>query len=194
MNYMDINKLPSQYTKVYSEIDYDNIMPLYDYHPWNDGKNDKIDRITHTLLNLKNGRTPPVNFFKKVIPKTFNPLMDGSEILFCVVPSHKEGCVSDSLLKLVTEIKPVLGFSNSINLLERTSTVEKAATGGNRDLQHHFDSIALVDGVNLNGETVFLLDDISSTGNSLKACKEILIENGAGKVIMVSLGQTADYT
>jgi len=37
---------------------------------------------------------------------------------------------------------------------------------------------------------VILLDDVSTTGNSLIACRDILMENGADYVIMFALGKT----
>ena len=40
--------------------------------------------------------------------------------------------------------------------------------------------------------TVLLLDDVTTTGNSLIACRDILLKNGADDVIMFALGKTKE--
>jgi len=39
---------------------------------------------------------------------------------------------------------------------------------------------------------VILLDDVTTTGNSLRACRDILLENGADYVMMFALGKTKE--
>ena len=41
----------------------------------------------------------------------------------------------------------------------------------------------------IEGEIVLLMDDVTTTGNSLYACKEILLANGASNVEMFALGK-----
>ena len=38
---------------------------------------------------------------------------------------------------------------------------------------------------------VLLIDDVATSGNSLRACRDILLKNGAKKVYMLALGRTA---
>lgn len=194
---MDMSSLPTQYTKVYKAIDYDNIMYLYDYHPWNSGQNPKIDKITNTLLNLKNTehrrRQPAVRFFSKVLtnPQITN-LIGTSPKIFCVVPSHSENNVSAGLIELMGNIKEKYCFENDQNYLRRTRTVPKAANGGPRNQQLHIDSIEVTRPDEVEGKTVYLFDDITTTGSSLFACKSLLLSAGAQKVVMVALGRTYD--
>lgn len=44
----------------------------------------------------------------------------------------------------------------------------------------------------MEGEVVLLMDDVTTSRNSLKACKKILLDSGAEKVSMFALGQTID--
>ena len=41
----------------------------------------------------------------------------------------------------------------------------------------------------VENETVFLLDDVTTTGNSLLACRDILMAKGARAVEMLALGK-----
>lgn len=192
---MDMSKLSSQYTKVYHEIDYNNIMYLYDYFPWDNGLNPKIDKITNTLLNLKHAdkkrREPAVRFFSKVLtnPK-ITSLLDASPKICCIVPSHTADNVSAGLNELISNIHATYGFQNNRSYLRRTVTVPKAATGGPRNQQIHMDSIEVTNPEHVQGNTVYLFDDITTTGSSLLACKNLLLAAGASRVVMIALGQT----
>lgn len=192
MTNIDFSKLKSQYAINYKELSFDTIMNLYVYHPWDGGKNPNIDNITNTLLNLKSDKDSAVNYFSKVVKTQLANLSKGQENKsYCIVPSHTKGDISNGLSRVIENIKIDFGFSNNANLLKRSKTVAKSSTGGDRSVQHHLDSIAVVDDSSVKDKVVFLFDDISSTGNSMEACKKLLLEKGATKVVMISFGQTA---
>lgn len=185
-----------QPVKKYENINFAEIMPLFDYHPWQDGKNPRIDNITHTILNLKSNedcarRRGAVKYFTKVLTDPYKGLfkfVDGKPCMFAVVPSHCRGSVSGGLMELVSNLSSSFKFSNEENVLLRYTTVIKAATGGARSIRVHLESIRVIDDV--QGKTVYLFDDIASTGSSLEACKQLLLEAGAERVAMVALGRT----
>lgn len=195
--------LPGQVFKIYREIDYDNIMYLYDYHPWNRNgeKNPHIDQITHDILNIKNPndekanyRNKAVRFFKNSLtshnPPSLLSLIDIQEDrLFAIVPSSTAYRVCKGMTELVNELRGPFSFINEQNILVRHATVPKAATGGLRDQRVHLNSIR-VDPRLLDGKSVFLFDDVTTTGCSLLACKKLLLDAGAAKVAMIALGQT----
>jgi predicted amidophosphoribosyltransferase len=52
------------------------------------------------------------------------------------------------------------------------------------------DSIKVVKPDLIKGRRVLLLDDVKTSGNSLIACKELLLKAGAKEVVMVALGRT----
>ncbi|NVZ30013.1 phosphoribosyltransferase [Pseudomonas gingeri] len=193
---MTVDNTPRQYTKKYSRINYEDIMFLYDYHPWSDGTNPRIDNITHTILNTKNSSTESrrraaVNYFTKVLttpPGGLAKLASGEKCLFAIVPSHTSGGVSEALLQIVRNVSHAFNFVNADNVLFRHTTVPKAATGGQRSRLVHLESIAVVN--NIEGKTIYLFDDITTTGCSLLACKELLLDAGAAQVAMIALGQT----
>ncbi len=43
--------------------------------------------------------------------------------------------------------------------------------------------------IDIKGDIVLLMDDVTTTGNSLYACKQILLERGADSVEMFALGK-----
>ena len=74
--------------------------------------------------------------------------------------------------------------------LIRTKEIEKLATGGNRNIDVHLDSIAVDPGVSVTGEVILVVDDVTTSGNSLYASRDILLRNGASRVALLALGQT----
>ncbi|WP_220813125.1 phosphoribosyltransferase [Pseudomonas paralcaligenes] len=197
-----MGSLPHQEVRVYAEIDYNDIMYLYDYHPWykNDVKNPKIDQVTHDILNIKNTdprklayRQKAVSFFSRALtsqkPPGLSTLLDKTtRSAFAVVPSSTAWRVSVGLMELINSIQGEFRFSNEGNPLARHITVPKAATGGLREQRIHLDSIRSSGDV--AGKEIFLFDDVTTTGCSLLACRRILLEAGASRVAMIALGKT----
>ncbi|WP_342625017.1 phosphoribosyltransferase [Pseudomonas alkylphenolica] len=195
-----MSNVVNQHTKKYPNINYNDVMHLYDYHPWGDGTNPNIDNITHTILNIKNQsnearaqarRRAAVNYFTKVLttpPGGLSKLVDGDPCFFAVVPSHTKGNVSEGLMSLMRNLIKDFNFVNANNILLRYNSVQKAAAGGVRCVKVHSDSIRVTE--EINGKTVFLFDDVASTGCSLLACKELLLKAGASRVAMIALGRT----
>ena len=74
--------------------------------------------------------------------------------------------------------------------MRRNSIIPKLAYGGDRNIEIHYKSITTLDDVDISGEIVLIMDDVTTTGNSLKACRDILINRGADVVEMLALGRT----
>lgn len=75
--------------------------------------------------------------------------------------------------------------------MEITSSHQAEIFGENRgDVTRHLNSIRVHDEHLINSKVVALLDDIVKTGASLKACRKILLEIGATKVICLALGSS----
>jgi len=73
------------------------------------------------------------------------------------------------------------------DLLRRTKEVPKKATGGSRDIESERDSIEVH---GKPAKTVVLVDDVTTTGTSFRACAGKLLEAGAENVICIALGKT----
>lgn len=81
------------------------------------------------------------------------------------------------------------GRINKVYFLKREKSIDKLATGGVRNQDVHMQSIGTLEDMEITGDIVLLMDDVTTTGNSLYACKEILLEHGANEVEMFALGK-----
>jgi predicted amidophosphoribosyltransferase len=151
----------------------------------NKSKNPKFDAYSGNVLNLKNRQEPAVKGFsqnlKKIIPKG---------TIIAIVPSHdpakKVSGIRDIAHQLIKEEHVVDGTE----CLKRNTKIPKLASGGNRNLKVHLGSIIVENTNIIKGKTVFLLDDVTTTGNSLLACKKLLETAGAKAVKCYALGKT----
>ena len=82
------------------------------------------------------------------------------------------------------------GRKNKVFFLKRERAIRKLANGGDRSMALHYASIGTLDEMSVEGDIVLLMDDVTTTGNSLYACKGILISKGAEHVEMFALGKS----
>lgn len=147
-------------------------------------KNAKFDVYSGKILDLKDGKQGAIDFFYNMLNVE---ICDNVSI--CVVPSHNAKKQTSGIHLLAKKLVEN-GRKDLVYAIKRKYTVEKRAYGGDRSLESQYDSICMSDEANVCGEVVLLLDDVTTTGNSLYACKELLLENGASKVSMIALGQS----
>jgi predicted amidophosphoribosyltransferase len=74
--------------------------------------------------------------------------------------------------------------------LYRTETVERQAGGKRRSLQSHYESLGLRDVDTLRSQVVILLDDVVTTGRSMRAAYYRLKQAKVREVICVALAGT----
>ena len=126
-----------------------------------------------------------VNFFDKEIP------FERAEII--IVPSSTKGKVSPGLDSIAQALcKRDKRLSYTPNSLFRTVTIDKFAKGGDRSLDVHLKSMEYK-GATGSPALKFIVDDVTTSGNSLKAAITIIQQHMRGLVfIAVVLGKTAD--
>ncbi len=142
----------------------------------------------------KSGSSEPVEFFAPRLQDLVNRrlLQDYWQYDYiCVFPSHEASSLSEPLVELAREA--VLDTSIIYTpLLERTETIERQR---GKSREERLDAVrnptqTLHCRSKLDGETVILLDDVSTTGSSLLAGAHALREAGAGRVLALTLGFT----
>lgn len=121
--------------------------------------------------------------------KIKNPLFDVCKgITICVVPSSDSSKQATGI-GMLAEMLAQNGRVDRAYFLRRNTDIDKLASGGRRDMQIHLQSISTVQEIDITGEIVLLMDDVTTTGNYLYACREILIKFGAEHVAMFALGK-----
>lgn len=175
------------------------IFYLRDYQPyWSVFKllrNPKRDDITLKVLDLKNENHPKhqkaVAFFSGLLENFLAKAIDEEEEVYAAyVPSHEAHKESPGLAAILKVAKKKYNIVNSKNLLVRHKTVEKLSGGGNRDREVHLNSIKVVKKSFPKGAKILLIDDVTTSHNSLLACEDLLHERKADLVITVALTHT----
>ena len=115
----------------------------------------------------------------------------GEGFAIVVIPSHDPEKKEPSGLKmLVAELTNGHDRTDASDCLVRTKKIDKLATGGHRSPKVHLESLSVAQPALVKGRDVLLLDDVTNTGNSLRAGAKLLLEAGARTVKCVALGQS----
>lgn len=99
------------------------------------------------------------------------------------VPSHSFPGTNSACHKVIHRVVSVIGKERDIVdgsiFLIRTNEIQSAHLGGDRDIDVHLNSISLLPCAEekLKGRNVLLLDDVTTSGNSFKACIKIIADN-----------------
>lgn len=188
-----MGKLPVFTPEGFCDIEIQYIFP---YHPYRneDGEiNEEFMRpLDGYFLDLKEGKTESIKYFFKVL---CDLLHHNEEIIakyyLCAVPSSNPYNVPSPVQRICTLLSQAFDKKFDYSCaLKRVEKINKLATGGARNPQIHFNSIEVDSNYDVEGINIILLDDITTTGNSLAACKKILLRAGASDVICLAIGRT----
>ena len=147
--------------------------------------NTAFDMFSGRILDVKDKKEKGIRYF-------FNQLDDElcEDIAICVVPSHEASRRNSSGVSILARELAANNRIDKVDFLQRIFTVDKLAHGGSRNISVHLDSIGTNADMSIAGDVVLLVDDVTTSGASLEACKQILLENGASRVAMLALGQS----
>lgn len=164
------------------------IVVYSNYHKyWEDReqkkKNPLFDVFSARILDLKEGKISAIRYFYNILDAEIS-----KDVTICVVPSSNAE-KKESGIALLGEMLAKNGRINKVYYLQRYKSIDKLADGGRRDRSVHMQSIRAVTEMDVTGEIVLLMDDVTTTGNSLYACREILMNHGAHSVEMFALGR-----
>lgn len=146
-------------------------------------KNPLFDVFSGKILDLKEGKLSAIRYFYDLIDAEIC-----RDVTVCVVPSSDASKLVTGI-GMLAEMLARNGRVDKVYFLRRDRNIDKLALGGRRDQQIHMQSISTVQEMNIMGDIVLLMDDVTTTGNSLYACKEILLQAGAEHVEMFALGK-----
>ncbi|MFA7188985.1 MAG: phosphoribosyltransferase family protein [Sphaerochaetaceae bacterium] len=179
---VDVNRSVFRHRPTVDEGEY---CALDYYYPSRDSQHEQ----KHTQYILKMKQRDPgdcVEFFLNQIKGILNPDVT---IAVCVVPPSTPG-KRTYMHQLAQRIAHEYRFIDATSCLQRMETVQKSHRGNDRSEQKHLESIEICDVEKIADRPVLLLDDVVTTGSSLAACKQILLDNGAKDVECLALGRT----
>lgn len=167
------------------------IISLGEYRPWsfhkeNGGNGSDWPQHSSRTLGLKKKEAAALAyFFEYMVEKVKKPTA------IAVVPSHSPATgPTTGVHILARQIAKALGKVDASDSLIRHTEINKLASGGDRSIERHLQSVSVPDPKLVQGQHVLLLDDVTTSGNSLLACRRILLEAGAVDVKMVALART----
>jgi predicted amidophosphoribosyltransferase len=158
--------------------------PPYWLDPVNKIKNPDVTDDTFFIMDLKAKKQKQIN-------QTVSFLDENSEggIVVAVVPSH-DPATRDSGIRRVAQQLALLERIDGTSCLLRHTQAPKKSGGGSRDKAIDLRTIRVVNPEIIKGRLVLLLDDVTSTGGSLEACKRLLQNAGAKNVQCLAIGKT----
>jgi hypothetical protein len=181
------------------------VVSLVDYHSYritdaagNRVVNPAFDANSRAILNIKD----PTNKHHRAAVTHFAGLLisrcaviragDGAAFQIAIVPKSEKGQVAPGLKRLAE----LLCAANPnfvlprVDILKRIETVNKLANGGMRSMHIHLRTIGFPSTDFSLRAPVLLIDDVTTTGNSLAACTQLLYQVGCPLVVPLVLGRT----
>lgn len=157
----------------------------YSWHKMEGGDSTNYPSYSGRILDLKEGKAQAIRNFAELIEPDL-----GQGFSIAVVPSHDPAKPSAGLIQLAATLAANGNRVDASGCLVRTEKIEKLAHGGDRSIDVHLRTIAVANPRLIRGQDVFLLDDVTRTGNSLFACRKLLLDAGAQHVQCAALGRT----
>lgn len=163
-----------------------SILYIGDYHPFYHGTNKDFDEFSNMILKLKEQDDEAVKFFYDKIKMKL-----GENFTIVVVPSHSVNTKNSGIRKLAIMLaKDKKNIIDGTECLIRIKEIKKLSHGGNRSLDIQLESMKVVKHDLIQGKDILLLDDVKTSGNTIKAAIKLLKESGAKKVVALVLGRT----
>lgn len=145
--------------------------PLYAYD----------ETVVKDYLNLKS-RLKNVLLYKYGFYNTDTVLVS--------IPSHNESCINNNAVSImINEICKNSSLIDGSQVLLRTKTILPQKMAGKREKSVHFNTIKVNSEI-IKNKTVILIDDITTSGNSIEYCRDLLLYSGARKVYCFAFAKT----
>ena len=126
--------------------------------------------------------------FNETVEVLHNGLMLG--IIICCVPSSKALDFNNCVVLLVQELAR-RGRIDGSTFLQRTENIlPRKQKGSDRSMDIQLKTISVNGAPIFKDRVVLLLDDVTTSGNSMNACSQLLLQNGAKKVFKLGIWKT----
>jgi hypothetical protein len=163
------------------------IFYLQEYHPYYKGKNPLFDRDSARILDFKAANQDAVNYYKN---KLIGIL--GNNFVIATIPSHDSAVARQATTLLVEELRNVNpSIIDGTSCITRHTTIPKLAlSSGFREPDVLRSSLILQNHQILDEQDVLVLDDVTTSGNSLFVGAEFVRNKANPKsILMLALGR-----
>lgn len=164
---------------------------ILDYHPYRKRgeENPNFDDISRAILGFKKGKYIE-NVGDLFYKRFFEVIKENPNICLLTVPSH-DGSES-SMQKMLVYLSKKYNVITYPYALGRKHPIEKLSNGGCRDSNIIRESLELKEIP--KEDNIFLLDDVTTSGNSLFTTESFLWGNipDNKKIFCIALSKTAD--
>ena len=187
---------------------------MMDFHPYHNGENPQHDLDSQTLNYMKSGTVYDKRRKDQFVGKVVAWLQEKVEwlleetqaayVVIAVAPGHSPTSPLSFMHEIVGTViqnnqddeRMVSRVHDGRNLLIRTRKVPKQATShGIRSEETHRNSIVVnppdESYVDVTDEIVCVLDDVWTSGCTLRVCADKIRDEGAKDVRMLAIGKTA---
>jgi predicted amidophosphoribosyltransferase len=158
------------------------------YYPISKGdSSDHSSRnFTTKILALKKGYE--IDYFAYLLESEYLDL--NSQICIAVIPSHDPNKLESGVTLVARKLARNRNIFNAIGCLRRTVNKGKLSSGKDRSLKINLDSLEVANSSLIENKNILLLDDVTTTGNSLRAGELLLKESGASSIVLLALART----
>ena len=160
------------------------IRTLHEYEPKRGRSN--VPETTSRILKFKDGDQDVVQYYTDKLDAII-----GSYVIICCVPSHKKDVWGDGLVETIKYLGTRRSRTSSPYLLRRNRTTQKRTQkGSDRTLDTNLDTIEGTNETAIADRPVVVIDDVTTSGNSMLACSELLWSAGCNCVGAIALSHT----
>ena len=163
-----------------------DIFNLGIYHPWQDGHNPNFDAFSRVILDIKDQHIKGINYCTNQLRSIISSTED---YVICVIPTHAAG-TEPSGIRTIAKRLCSRSVIDGTDIISRVFEIPKKTVGESSDMQLEIKSLAVTDESVVRGRQVLLLDDVTTTGTSLKAGKYLIEQAGAEIVVLLALART----
>lgn len=180
------------------EFNPDEIITLGKYFPKHDKTYDEMDDFSNMILDVKKGErkldvnsgeyyhhNKALDHFTKILNSI---LSNTEEFMICVIPRHVKG-TAPSGIRTIAERLCSSPRIDGTGILSRTYDIPEKSKKGTRNLPGEINSLTVTDEAMVKECQILLIDDLTTTGTSLKAGNILLKQAGAKAVTLLALGK-----
>lgn len=170
---------------------FNDIKYLGIYHPWHGGSNPNFNTFSGEILDVKNQRSQGQIYFRREL---LNLLSFDAFIITSAPSSEAHTRNNNGIAVLARQVASSRrNITDGTNCLIRHRSIPSSHTSGNRTIEKHLESIRVENTILIENKNILLLDDVTSSGSTIRACKQLLIQVGAQNVQCLALGHTSGY-